>query len=285
MTNIPLMSIIVPVVLLLSFLAYYIFVPKNHRRKYADISLKGKYAYYLFFNLLPYLLIVSFVYLFVKFQNLIVDYLNIVPYYELAEYIFLLEGGTVSLFQNIMTPGLTYFSAFIYIFGFSFLLIFTFVVLISTKKVEALQEYAISITIIYLVAFPFYIFTPVRVTGYTLPSVVPLLYELNPIIYEVLSSVDPYLDNCFPSLHAALSTMAMLVIVFRTDLKKFKVMVVILALLIQFTIFYLGIHWISDFIAGILLAFLSYYIATRYRMRIIKTVAYLFSLEGDEWKD
>lgn len=284
MTAIQLISIMVPVVLLLNFLAYYIFIPKVNRKSYDDFNLSGKYAYYLSSKVLPYLLIVSFVYLFVKSQGLIVEYFNIAPYYGLAEYIFLIEGATVSNFQTIVIPELTYFSMFIYLVGFSFLLIFTFVVFISTWEIELLQEYAISIIIIYIVAFPFYIFTPVKVTGYTLPAVSPLLYESHPIIHDGLRSVDPYLDNCFPSLHAALSIVAMLLILFRTDLKALKLMSIVLVLLIQFTIFYLGIHWISDFVAGAALALLAYYTSTRYRLKIINICSYVFERGNGLWK-
>lgn len=273
MTAIALTLIMAPAIILLNFIAYYIFVPKKYRRSYDSFVFSEKLNHFFSYNVLPYFLMVSLVYVLVNSQELFVEYLDITPYYKLAEFIFSMEGNTVSSFQTIMSPALTYFSAFIYLFGFSFLLIFTFVVLVCTGKVPVLQEYSIAVVLAYLIAFPFYILTPVRVTGYTLPTVIPLLYELNPVISQGLRSVDPYLDNCFPSLHAALSIIAMLLIVFRTDLKELKVVVVILAILIQFTIFYLGIHWIIDFIGGVLLAGLCYFVATRYREKIVQKVA------------
>ncbi|MDW7731682.1 MAG: phosphatase PAP2 family protein [Methanolobus sp.] len=273
MTAIALTLIMAPVIVLLNFIAYYLLIPKKYRRFYDGFGHAEKLNHFFSYNVLPYFLVVSLVYILVNLQGVIVEYLEIAPYYKLAEFIFSMEGNTVSSFQTIMSPALTYFSAFIYLFGFSFLLIFTFVVLVCTGKVPVLQEYSIAVVLAYMIAFPFYILTPVRVTGYTLPTVVPLLYELNPVISEGLRSVDPYLDNCFPSLHAALSIIAMLLIVFRTDLKELKVVVVILALLIQFTIFYLGIHWIIDFIGGTLLAGLCYFVATRYREKIVQKVA------------
>ena len=277
MTAIALMTIMVPVVVLLNFIAYYVLVPKKYRLSYDSSASVEKLGKFFSYNVLPYLLMVSLVYVLVKSQGIIAESLHITPYYRLAEFIFSMEGNTVSSFQTIMSPALTYFSAFIYLFGFSFLLIFTFVVLVCTGNISVLQEYSIAVVLAYLIAFPFYILTPVKVTGYTLPAVTPLLYELSPIISNGLRTVDPYFDNCFPSLHAALSIIAMLLIVFRTDLKKLKVVVVILALLIQFTIFYLGIHWIIDFIGGILLAGLCYYIATRYRERIVRKATMLFT--------
>ena len=261
--------IFVPVVLLMNIVAYYMFIPLSYRMKIKKSLKDSGSTYSLLFEIFPYLLLVSLIYLFVKSQGVIITLLDISPDYDLAKYIFLIEGNSVSMFQAFTNPLLTYVSSFVYLFGFSFLLIFTFVIFILTRQIRALQEYAIAVTIIYIVAFPFYLFTPVKVTGYTLPNVAPLLYNLSPIISDGLRSVDPFFDNCFPSLHAALSFLAMLFIVFRTDLKRVKVVAVIVTLAIQFTIFYLGIHWILDFIGGIILALLSYYVATRYHDRIV----------------
>ncbi len=277
MENMYLLMIFVPVVLLMNIVAYYVFIPESYRMKITRSLKDNGNTYSFLFEILPYLLLVSMIYLFVKSQGAIVTLLGISPDYGLARYIFLIEGNKVSMFQAFTNPLLTYVSSFVYLFGFSFLLIFTFVVFILTRQIRALQEYAIAVTIIYIVAFPFYIFTPVKVTGYTLPNVIPLLYNLNPIIYDGLRSVDPFFDNCFPSLHAALSFLAMLFIVFRTDLKRFKVVAVIITLAIQFTIFYLGIHWISDFIGGVILAVLSYYVATRFRDRIVGKFHVIFN--------
>ncbi len=278
MEDTQLMMILFPVVFLMNVIAYYVFIPRKYRIKFKNkngsaagnndqqTNQKGasKSAYSFSTEILPYLLLVSFIYILVKSQGAIVNMLDISPDYALATYILNLEGGKVSMFQSFTNPLLTYVSSFIYLFGFSFLLIFTFVTLIFTRQIRALQEYAIAVAIIYVVAFPFYIFTPVKVTGYTLPNVIPLLYDLSPIIYNGLRTVDPFFDNCFPSLHAALSILAMLFIMFKTDLKGFKVVAVFITLAIQFTIFYLGIHWITDFIAGGILALLSYYLATKY---------------------
>ncbi len=272
MADIQLMMILFPVVFIMNVIAYYVFIPRKYRigsnnsnkNKKSKQSTASSGVYSFSREILPYLLLVSLIYILVKSQGAIVGMLDISPDYALAKYILNLEGSKVSMFQSFTNPLLTYVSSFIYLFGFSFLLIFTFLTLIFTRQIKALQEYAIAVVIIYVIAFPFYLFTPVKVTGYTLPGVVPLLYELSPMISEGLRTVDPFFDNCFPSLHAALSILAMLFIMFRTDLRGFKVVAVFITLAIQFTIFYLGIHWITDFIAGSILALFSYYVATRY---------------------
>ncbi|MEZ5335086.1 MAG: phosphatase PAP2 family protein [Methanolobus sp.] len=271
-----LVMILFLVIFIMNVIAYFVFIPKKYRLK-VTMSEREKNAYSFTRQILPYLALVSFIYILVKSQGIIVNVFDISPDYALAKYILDIEGNSVSMFQSFTNPLLTYASSFIYIFGFSFLLIFTFVVLVFTKQIRALQEYAIAVAIIYVVAFPFYIFTPVKVTGYTLSNVIPLLYDLSPVIHDGLRTVDPFFDNCFPSLHAALSVLAMLFIIFRTNLLGFKIVAVLITLAIQFTIFYLGIHWIIDFVAGIILAVISFYIATRYHDRIVARFAVLLN--------
>jgi len=84
--------------------------------------------------------------------------------------------------------------------------------------------------------------------------------------------VDPFLDNDFPSLHAALSILALMVVVFRTNLYRYKVFAVLSTAAILFSTVYLGIHWITDLVAGAVLALVSYYFAIKYREVIFRKV-------------
>jgi membrane-associated phospholipid phosphatase len=267
MTDIRFILILVPVVFLMNMVAYYVFVPSGYRNKKSSIG-NGVDKQTFIREILPYIGLVSFVYILIKSQGIIVsEIVNVMGIhldYALAKDIFFIEGSRVSIFQTFTSPVLTDVSSFIYIFGFSSLLTFTFIFFMVTNQLKTLKEYTVALSFIYLVAFPFYIFTPVKVTGYTLPGMTPLLYNLSPLIANGMRTVDPFFDNCFPSLHAALSVLAMLFIIHRTNSRSLKVVAVFMTLAIQFTIFYLGIHWITDFIGGIMLAVLSYYIATKY---------------------
>lgn len=265
--------LLVSIIFLMIVAGCYVFLPEGQRKRFAGI--KDIKDQIMSTRVYPYLILAGFVYLLMKSQVIFSMQSKMIYFPQLAQYIFLLEGSKVSYFQMVINPVLTYISAFIYLCGFSYLLVFTFLLLIITRQYKVLQEYSIAFILTYLVAFPFYIFTPVKVTGYSLPNVVPLLYDLDPIVREGLAVVDPLQDNCFPSLHAALSIMAMLIIVFRTDFKRFKIFAVALTMTIQFTIFYLGIHWIADFIAGIFLGCFSYYVATRYGQHIASRIPLL----------
>jgi len=93
------------------------------------------------------------------------------------------------------------------------------------------------------------------------------MYELHPMIYEGITTVDP-LDNCFPSLHAALIASALL-IVHTTNLKRYEAFLAFAFSAIAFATLYLGVHWITDIVAGILLSVVTFRIAEHYGDRIM----------------
>lgn len=244
---------------LISLAAGYFFVPAKLKTEFSYKKLRKSQIS----KLLPYASLAAFIFALMNFQTKLSNLLGLDLSQNYNQYLLRLEGNKVSYFQNLETPLLTYFCAGIYLLGFSFLLIFTFVIFLCNSNKETLKEYAAAFTCIYLAAYPFYIFFPVEVTGHVLPEMSPLLYQLNPFIVQLVTICDPGLNNCFPSLHAALSVMATLFIILKTELKSYKVFALLITLSIQFAILYLGIHWITDLLAGNLLAFIVYFLVTR----------------------
>lgn len=238
---------------------YYIFVPEPLRPKYYYRNLGSSGIS----DILPYAASATFIFILMDSQKDISHFLGLSPSLNYDKYMLMLEGTRVSVFQSLATPILTYFCGVVYLLGFPFLLIFTFILFLFSQNDEALKEYAITFMLIYLIAYVFYIFFPVNVTGHVLSGVAPLLYQLNPAILRIATFCSPGLDNCFPSLHAALSVMATIFILFKTDLRRYKVFAVGTTIFILFSILYLGIHWITDMIGGIILALISYFVATR----------------------
>lgn len=257
--------IMLPVLLLMTITGMYFLIPAEIRKQKYRIPLRR-----FLLGFWPFLVSASFVYMLVQSQPAISSFFGIRVNANYTPYIMMIEGDQVSLFQSFASPVLTYIFSFVYLFIFSFLLIFTFLILVYTRNLPALEEFTIAFIIIYLTAFPFYIFVPVIVTGQTLPNVSTLMYDLSPIIDQGVRIVDPNLDNGFPSLHTALSMMAMMIILFRTDLKRYKIFISASTAAILFSILYLGIHWITDLVAGAVLAMTSYYISTRYRKNILE---------------
>ncbi|MCL7414992.1 MAG: phosphatase PAP2 family protein [ANME-2 cluster archaeon] len=266
MTSTYLMTVIMlPLLALMTIAGFRVLIPGEVKEQYNRISRR---RFLIGFG--PFFVCAFIVYMLVQSQASIVEALDIRVNADYTGYLVMIEGDIVSHFQTFATPLLTYITAFIYLMLFSFLMVFTFIMLIYTRNLHALEEFTLAFIIIYLTAFPFYIFIPVTVTGHALPNVYTLLYDLSPIIDQGVRVVDPFLDNDFPSLHAALSIMAVMVVVLRTNLERYKVFSVISTLAILFSTLYLGIHWIVDLIAGAILALVSYSIATRYRERIFK---------------
>lgn len=249
-----------PLLALMTVVGMHTLIPGEVKENNMSISRRR-----LLIGFWPFFIPAFFVYLLVQSQSSIANILGININADYTGYILMIEGDLVSHFQYFTSPMLTYLNGFIYLMLFSFLMIFTFVILIYTHNLKALEEFTTAFIIIYLAAFPFYIFVPVTVTGYTLPNVLPLLYELSPIIDQGVRVVDPFLDNDFPSLHAALSIMTLIVVAFRTDLNRYKLFTLVSTVAILFSTVYLGIHWITDLVAGAVLGLLSYYIAVNYR--------------------
>lgn len=264
MTSTYLMTVIMlPLLVLMTVAGFRFLIPGDVRQQYRRISRR---RFLIGFG--PFFVCAFLVYMLVQSQSSIVNVLGIRVNADYTGYLVMIEGDLVSHFQVFATPALTYITAFVYLMVFSFLMVFTFIILIYTRNLHALEEFTIAFILIYIAAFPFYIFVPVTVTGHTLQNVSTLLYDLSPIIDRGVRVVDPFLDNDFPSLHAALSIMATLVVVFRTELERYKVFSLVSTFMILFSTLYLGIHWITDLVAGALLALVSYYIATRYREHI-----------------
>ncbi|MFP4654421.1 MAG: phosphatase PAP2 family protein [Methanohalobium sp.] len=268
----------IPLLSLLVLVGYYVFIPDGFRGSH------GKYRINeLIIGSAIYMLPVTLVYFLVDMQAAITDLLGISSYVNYATYLIMIEGNIVSYFQNIATPSLTYISSVIYLLGFPFLLVFTFFILVYTRKFKALEEYIIAFVLIYIIAYPVFVFFPVKVTGHTLQSVEPLLYNLSPIIVHGIEMSDPGLNNCLPSLHTAMSMMAMMIATFRTNFLRYKLFSIVVTTSILFTILYLGIHWITDMVAGIALALIVYLIVTRYRDTIIKLPTKILSFFGEKF--
>jgi membrane-associated phospholipid phosphatase len=208
------------------------------------------------------------VYGLVQVQFPIRQHLHLLVNYDCTAYIEHLEGGMVAGFQSVATPTLTYLMTFVYIVFFSSIVVFTFIILAYTEQTSELKRFSLVYILNYLIAFPFYLLFPVTVTGYALPNVQPLMYELHPTIYSAITMVDP-LDNCFPSLHVAL-TFSTFLIIYGTNLRRYKVFMTFAFPTVVFATLYLGVHWITDIIAGMALSFFTLHIADRYGEQILQ---------------
>ena len=249
--------------LILIALYFPLFVSAECRKKK-----RGYTARQLINGYWPYILAAAAVYGLVQVQFPIRQHLNLLVNYDCTAYIEQIEGGLVSGFQSMATPTLTYLMTFVYIVFFSSIVIFTFIVLAYTEQTSELKRFSLVFILNYLIAFPFYLLFPVTVTGYALPTVQPLMYELHPAIYSAITMVDP-LDNCFPSLHVAL-VFSTFLIIYGTNLRRYRVFLIFAFPTVVFATLYLGIHWVTDIIAGMALSVFTFHIADRYGEQIMR---------------
>ncbi|UVI28092.1 phosphatase PAP2 family protein [Paenibacillus spongiae] len=172
---------------------------------------------------------------------------------DFTSFVQSIEGGFVSnLQQTFENEIVTFVLAFIYVVVFQAMLIASIGIYTyqdKTKRMYYATCYAIMIN--YLVAIPFYFFLPVNEVWAHDSSVRFLMLDVFPTFeteYRALSG----LNNCFPSLHTSISvTLAVLAI--RSGNKRWAWFCSICAAAVIFAIFYLGIHWLTDMLGGMLL--------------------------------
>jgi membrane-associated phospholipid phosphatase len=163
----------------------------------------------------------------------------------------LIEDGFVYWISQHWTTPLVYFFVFIYIGLYPFLLWFTLLYFIFVDEKKAMKTFAYSLVGIYAIALPFYLFVPVlNVYNYygspsALNTVIPTIEHF---FYTTTTT-----NNCFPSLHVALSLLLVKTVSLTTN-KRFIYLTYFSAICVICSVIYLAIHWITDVIGGILLA-------------------------------
>jgi membrane-associated phospholipid phosphatase len=163
----------------------------------------------------------------------------------------LIEDGVVHWFSQHWTPALIYFFVVIYIGLYPFLLWFTLLYFIIVDEKKAMKIFAYSLIGIYGIALPFYLFLPITnvYNYYGTPSALNMVIPtIEHFFYTTTTN-----NNCFPSLHVALSLLLVKTISL-TNNKRFIYLAYFCAICVICSVIYLAIHWITDVIGGILLA-------------------------------
>lgn len=171
--------------------------------------------------------------------------------------IFQLEGFFVKHVQDIFySPWLTPILAYFYLLVFQALMIASIGVYLIDNNKPHVYATCYTILINYGMAIPFFLLFPVNETwSYPAAGVAFYMLDVFPnfeTVYRPMSG----LNNCFPSLHTSLSV-SMAMLSFRSGNKRWAVITGISAAIIIFSIFYLGIHWLLDMLAGTILGLIA----------------------------
>ncbi|MGG4032749.1 phosphatase PAP2 family protein [Paenibacillus cisolokensis] len=170
---------------------------------------------------------------------------------------YAIEGDLVANIQQLLVRDwLTPVMSFMYIVVFQSLLIASLVMYVyldPTKRLYRATCYAIMIN--YVIAIPFFLYFPVNEAWFYHSNVSFPMLETFPAFeseYRHLSG----LDNCFPSLHTSISV-TLSILAFRSKIRRWAWLVGISAAVIITSIFYLGIHWMTDMLGGTVLGIFS----------------------------
>ena len=171
----------------------------------------------------------------------------------------------VAVLQSFQSPELTSFFAFVYLYGYAFLLIFPFIAYFALEEMDHFSTLVLAFTANYAIGLVCYVvfiaygprnLDPILFEG--------LLYDAMPRAYYLTNTVNEN-TNVFPSLHTSLS-MTVFFLAWHTR-EKYPLWVPVsgfIAFSVVLSTMYLGIHWFSDVIAGTALALVSVYIGRRY---------------------
>jgi membrane-associated phospholipid phosphatase len=193
--------------------------------------------------------------------NLIDPYTTDLIGHDFTPTIELIEDGIVRWFSQYWTPALLYFFVFIYIGLYPFLLWFSPLYFIIVHNKKAMKTFTYSLIVIYTIALPFYLFFPLT-NVYT-------YYGLNSALDSVIPTIEQFFyttttnNNCFPSLHVAVSLLIVKTAKL-TNNKRFIYLTYFCVIGVISAVIYLAIHWITDIIGGIVLAYGSFYLTKRF---------------------
>ncbi|OEG00214.1 hypothetical protein BHF71_05875 [Vulcanibacillus modesticaldus] len=166
------------------------------------------------------------------------------------------EGDTVYLIQQFfMNDNLTYILTLFYITIFPTLMVSSVIIYLNDNDLKSFYSFVYALMLNYGLAIPFFLFFPVFEVWHHNPDVqflIPQVYPNFEIEYRPLSGI----DNNFPSLHTSISV-SMALIALQSKNRLFGKVTLIASVFILFSTIYLGIHWLSDMTAGILLGIIA----------------------------
>ena len=218
--------------------------------------------YHLFITHFRYLIIIfSVVAVHLIEVNILDSYFTNIIGVDFANNIQMIEGGVVYWFSQNWIPALIYFFVFMYIVVYPFTLWFSPLYFIITDDKKAIKTLAYGLLLTYVIALPFYLFFPVT-NVYTFYGAESALETVIPSVESFFYSATT-LNNCLPSLHVAM-TLLIAKSVSVTKNKRYAYFTYFCAVSVILSVIYLAIHWITDVICGVLLAFGVFYLQKKF---------------------
>ncbi len=198
-----------------------------------------------------------------------------------------IEGEFILVFQRIASSEMTTYFSLIYVYGYTFLLVFPIVAYFALSDTRPFRRLLTAYSFNYLIGVVLYILIIAYGPRNMMPELLveTNLYDNSPEYQHLTRQVNRN-HNVFPSLHTSLAaTVAIFAFRTREQYRAWFPIAVLLAISVVISTMYLGIHWAIDVVAGLLLAGVAVWIADRLVARsalIRTTVARQFDrLRGD----
>jgi membrane-associated phospholipid phosphatase len=285
-------AIAVYTLLLLSPIVYEGLYPRLHR-------IQGLRARRVLDNLhahAPYLIAIGIVMLVMRLENVFDLDLTAVLGLDWTPHIHAIEGDIVARFQSALrTPALDLLLRFVYVTVYALYHVVAMVGFAATGRTVMVKRFTVTWTLVYAIALPFYILAPVNETWTTNPAygcydslqgpfgsfataTKGLLHnecgDESGIVFAISS-----INNCFPSLHNAFAW-ALPFLLLKSGWRRLGLAASVIAFLVSVSTLYLGIHWVTDLVAGIALA----YGVTSIAVRFDYTLTPGLRLQGATWR-
>ncbi|TKX74667.1 phosphatase PAP2 family protein [Halorubrum sp. GN11_10-6_MGM] len=185
---------------------------------------------------------------------------------QATAFIYGLEGGFVAWVQaTFATPALTAYFSWVYVYGYAFLLAFPVIASLALPRTVTLRRVLVAYALNYAIGLALYTAIFAHGPRNVMPDMVtPLLFATRPEVMALTSEVNVN-SNVFPSLHTSLAvTVGTFAVLTREEYPRWTPVAVTLSLSVVVATMYLGIHWLTDVVAGVALALGSVALAHRF---------------------
>ncbi len=183
--------------------------------------------------------------------------------WDITDEIYAIEGEFVAVLQDVVPAATLEFFSAMYMFGFPFLLVTAPILYFTLPSQRYLKELLVAYVLNYLLGSICYTLFIAYGPRNHLSSVDGLMYQFYPQTQDLTAAVSAN-TNVFPSLHTSL---AIVVLHFawrsRREFPRWFSIASFVVACVVFSTMYLGIHWVLDVVAGVVLGVGSVFTAER----------------------
>jgi membrane-associated phospholipid phosphatase len=187
--------------------------------------------------------------------------------YNMTGVFYAVEGNLPAQVQTVIPGVAAPYFAFTYMFGYALIVVGPLVLYLFADSLRHLKTVLLAYTINYAVATILYTLVIARGPRIASSGTRGIIQESFPYFTLLTGQVNSP-QNVFPSLHTSLAVTVFIVAVLsRREFPRWLSLTTVLTASIVVSTVYLGIHWLTDIVAGFCLAVGSVWLARRSLVR------------------